>query len=139
MDAQQQRLEVEAAGADDDDLAVEDTPLGQCPGERGGQLGEIPVHRFFVTALQQDLVAVAEHQGSEAVPLRLELPATVVGQPIGGCRQHGRERRIEWQVHGLILVNLYHAPVRRARQARGASLKVARCDVAARCNASRLV
>ena len=28
MDAQQQRLEVEAAGADDDDLAVEDTPLG---------------------------------------------------------------------------------------------------------------
>ena len=79
MDAQEQRLEVESAGADDHDLAVDDTALGQRAGQRREQLGEISVHRLFVTTLQQDLVAVAEHEGSEAVPLRLELPATTGG------------------------------------------------------------
>ncbi len=51
VDAQEQRLEVEPVGADDDDLAVDHTALGQPGGQRGDELGEIPVHRLLVTAL----------------------------------------------------------------------------------------
>ena len=65
---------------DDDDLAVDDAALGQRGGERGDELGEVAVHRLLVAALQQDLVAVAEDQRAEAVPLGLELPALAVGQ-----------------------------------------------------------
>ena len=61
--------------ADDDDLAVDDAALGKRRRERRDQLREVAVHRLLVAALQQDLVAVAEHQRAEAVPLRLELPA----------------------------------------------------------------
>src|SRR2546426_12793528 len=39
MDAQEQRLEVEAARADDDDLAVDDAARGERGGERGDEPG----------------------------------------------------------------------------------------------------
>ena len=99
MDAQQQRLEVEPARADDDDLAVEDAALGQRGGERRDELREVAVHRLLVAALQQDLVAVAEDQRAKAVPLGLELPAVAVGQRLGGAGEHRLEGRSERQVH----------------------------------------
>jgi hypothetical protein len=103
MDAQEQGLEVEPGRPDDDDLAVDDAALGQRGAQRGDQLGEVPVHRLLVTALQEDLVAVAEHQGPKAVPLRLELPSRPARQGVGGAGQHGRERRAERQAHDPIL------------------------------------
>ena len=83
VDAQQQRLEVEAAVARDDDLAVEHAALGQRGAERVGQLGEVAVQRLEVARLRVDLVAVAEDERPEAVPLRLEQPAVVGRQAVG--------------------------------------------------------
>src|SRR5207247_3976484 len=105
MDTQEQRLEVEPADADDDDLAVDDAALGERVGERRQELGEVSVHRLLVSALQQDLVAVAKHQRAKAVPLGLEQPAVPGGQGFGGARQHGLERRSEGQAHGPILAS----------------------------------
>src|SRR3989442_10146658 len=87
MDAEEQRLEVEPAHADDDDLAVDDTALGQRRGEGCDELGEVTVHRLLVAALQHDLVAVAKHQRPKAVPLGLELPAVAARQGIRGLGQ----------------------------------------------------
>ena len=47
---------------------------GQLRRERLEQLGEVAVERIFVAALDEDLVAVAEHESAEAVPLGLEDP-----------------------------------------------------------------
>ena len=73
-------LEVERAVAGDHDLAVEDAALGQLGPERLGELREVAVERLEVAALRVDLVAVAEDERPEAVPLGLELPAVAVGQ-----------------------------------------------------------
>jgi len=92
MDAQEQRLEVEPLGAHDHDLAIQDAALGQRRGQRRDELREVPVHRLLVAALQQHLVAVAEHQRAKTIPLRLEQPALATGQRVGSAGQHGRER-----------------------------------------------
>ena len=68
------------AVAGDDDLAVEDAALGQGGPQRVGQLREVAVERLEVARLGEDLVAVAEHEGAEAVPLGLVQPAVAVGQ-----------------------------------------------------------
>src|SRR6266498_3839345 len=104
MDAQEQRLEVEPPFPDDDDLAVEDTACGERRTQRLNELGEVPVHRPLVAALEQDLIVVAKHQRPEAVPLRLELPHFALRQPIGCARQHRRDRRREGKAHNPILV-----------------------------------
>src|SRR5437867_375297 len=103
MDAREEGLEVEPAGPNDDDLAVEDAALGQRGGQRGDELREVSVHGLPVTALQRDLVAVAKDQGSKAVPLGLELPSVSAGQGVPGTGQHGCERRSEGQAHSSIL------------------------------------
>ena len=55
----------------DDDLAVEDAALGQLGLHRLDELGEVAGHRPLVAAAELDLVAVAEDDAAEAVPLRL--------------------------------------------------------------------
>src|SRR4029453_6939325 len=107
MNAQQQRLEVEPGGADDDDLAIDDAARGQRGGEGGDELREVPVHGFFVAALQEELVAVAKYDRPEAVPLGLELPARPVRQGVRRARQHGRQRWSERQAHARILRGPY--------------------------------
>ena len=87
------------AVAGDDDLAVEDAPLGQCGPERVGQLREVAVERLQVARLGVDLVAVAEDERPEAVPLGLEQPAVVRRQVVGGLGQHRFERRFERECH----------------------------------------
>ena len=82
MDAQQQRLEVQAIGSRDDDLAVKDAALRQPLPQWRGELREVPIERLEVAALEQDLVAVAEADRPEAVPLGLEQPAIARGQAV---------------------------------------------------------
>ena len=69
--AQLQRLEVQPAVGGDDDLAVDHAPLGQLGDGRRHQFGEVAGHRPLVAAAELDLVAVAEADRPEAVPLRL--------------------------------------------------------------------
>ena len=38
------------------------------------QLGKIAVQRFFIAALDENLVAIAEDQRAKAIPLRFEDP-----------------------------------------------------------------
>ena len=73
MDALLQRLEVQpvAGRADHDDLAVDHAALRQVAPHRLDDLGEVPGHRPLVAAADLDLVAVAEDDRPEAVPLRL--------------------------------------------------------------------
>ena len=77
MDALQQRVEVEPAiiGGRHDDLAVDDASLRQRRKQRFEQLGEVAGERALVAAGELDLVAVAEDDAAEAVPLRLVQPA----------------------------------------------------------------
>ena len=89
----------ERAVAGDDDLAVEDAPLGERGPERVGQLREVAVERLQVARLRVDLVAVAEDERPEAVPFRLEQPAVVRRQVVGGLGEHRLERRFEGECH----------------------------------------
>ena len=101
VDALLQRLEVQPVVGGDDDLAVDDAPLGQFGLDRRDQLGEVAGHRPLVAAAELDLVAVAEADRPEAVPLRL------VGRAGRDRRhrlgQHRRNRRHHGQLHRPIL------------------------------------
>ena len=99
MEAELQRLEIEAAIPGDDDFAVEHAAGGQLRQQRLEQLGKVAVERFFVAALDQDLVAVAEDQRAKPVPLRLENPRSVAGQFVNSLGEHRQDRRIDGKVH----------------------------------------
>ena len=60
---------------------------------------EVAVHRAAVARLQVNLVAVAEHDRPEAVPLGLEAPAVAVRQLLRRARQLGLDRRFERKGH----------------------------------------
>ena len=92
MDALLQRVEVEAGRAGDHELGVDHAPLGQGGAERVDQLGEVARQRALVAAAQLHLVAVAEHDAAEAVPLRLVEPAVAFGEGVGGLGEHRGEQ-----------------------------------------------
>ena len=76
MEAQLQRLEVEpAVAARSRSRRRARSARGSCALSGSTQLGEVAVERLLVAALDEELVAVAEHERAEAVPLRLEDPA----------------------------------------------------------------
>jgi hypothetical protein len=98
VDALQQRLEVEADLAGDDDLAVDDAPGRQVGAHGLDDLREVARQRPLVAAAELDLVAVLEDDAAEAVPLRLVevVPVGDVGDRLGEHRLDGRHDR---QVH----------------------------------------
>src|SRR5207249_11729245 len=95
VQAQLQRLEVEPALARDHVLPVDDAARGKAGQEGRLELWEVTIEGFQVAALKVDTVAVAEHDGAEPVPLRLEEPAIALGQLRRGRRQHRLERRLD--------------------------------------------
>ena len=81
MDAQRQQVEVEAIRL----VATTSSPSttarsGSASRSGSHDLGEVARERAFVAAAELDVVAVAEDDAPEAVPLRLERPAIAVGQ-----------------------------------------------------------
>src|SRR3954447_10501318 len=99
MNALQQRVEVEAAvvGGRHDDLTIDDTALWQRSEQRREQFREVARERPLVAAGQLDRITVAEHDATEAVPLRLVQP-TVTNRDLGRClREHWRQWRLERQ------------------------------------------
>ena len=103
MDAQQQRVEVQAVRAGDDYFAIQDAALGQRRAQGRRQLREVAVERFEVAALDESFVAVAEDQRPEAVPLGLVEPAIADRNRLGQLGQHRFDRRLEWQVHAATI------------------------------------
>ena len=97
VDAELQRLELQAVGAGDHQLAVNDAALRELLQQRLDQLGEVAVQRFQVAALQQQIGAVAEHQGTKAVPLGLEQPVLAGRQRGDALGQHRPQRRCHGQ------------------------------------------
>ena len=71
VDALLQRLEIQPVVGGDDDFTVDHAALRQLGLDRGDQFGEVPGHGPLVAAAQLDLVAVAETDRPEAIPLRL--------------------------------------------------------------------
>ena len=95
MLAQLQGVEVEAVRRRDHELAVEHDLIGKLREERLPQLREVAQERLLVAALEVELVAVAEHDAAEAVPLRLVREVGRAGHVTGKLGQHGFERRID--------------------------------------------
>jgi hypothetical protein len=71
VQAQHQRVEVEVLGVAREQFAVENEALRREPLQRLDDLREVARERPLVAAAQVDLVAVAEGQAAEAVPLWL--------------------------------------------------------------------
>jgi hypothetical protein len=89
-----QGVEVEAIGADDDDLAVDDRSVGQQLDEGVAQFGEIAIERAQVAALDRDLAgARAKDEGAKAVPLRLEQIRACRRQDLDRLGEHRLDRR----------------------------------------------
>src|SRR5687767_2433201 len=95
MDAQQERLELQATVAGDHDLAVEDKArLGAAnASKRLAELREISVQGLQVPRLQVDLRAITKDEGPKTVPLRLVAPPVADGQLRSGLGQHRLNRR----------------------------------------------
>ena len=93
MDALQQRIEVESGLTGNEHFAVDDASLGKVRLHRGDHLGEVAREWTFVATAELDLVAVAEHDAAEAVPLRLVEPAVALRQLVGRLREHRRDGR----------------------------------------------
>jgi hypothetical protein len=93
VDALLQRLEVRPAPvALDDDLAVQHEPAA-----RQRELREVAGERPAAAGLDQDAVPVDEHDGPEAVELRLVRPVLADGERRGGPGELRRKRRRERQ------------------------------------------
>ena len=72
-----QHLEFQPLADHDHDFAVDDAPFGQVRFDCLDDLGEVAGHRQRVAGADLHLVAVAENNRSEAVPLGLEAQRTV--------------------------------------------------------------
>ena len=92
----------------DHELAVERAAARELRGERRAQLGEVAVERLRVAALEQQLVAVAEHEHAKAVPLRLEDPVRAVGQRGDALGEHRQDGRVDGELHAGILLRVSH-------------------------------
>ena len=113
-----QPLELEPVTDGHEDLAVEHAPLGQGRLHRLDDLGEVAGQRLGVAAGELDLVAVAEHDAAEAVPLGLEhQPAVLrrVGDALDGLGEHRLDRRHHGEIHGPIVGLRRADPPHRAR------------------------
>jgi hypothetical protein len=104
VDALLQPLELQPPAHRDDQLAVEHAALRQRPADGLHDLGEVAGHRPLVAAGELDLVAVAEHDAAEAVPLGLVQEAALGpvrrGDALHRAREHRRHRGVHGKVHG---------------------------------------
>ena len=87
------RVEVEPPSACDDDLSVE-RGVGREQVAQRPQLGEVTQQRTTVPAPERELAAVVLEHSTEAVPLRLVLPAVGRRQLRDELRLHRRKRDI---------------------------------------------
>jgi len=101
MDAHLQRVEIETAGAANDDLAVSNGALRQCRAQWCQQLREVALKWLALAALEMHRLTIAEDDTPEAVPFRLvEEPPR--GDGVLRSTEHRFERRLEGQHRGAI-------------------------------------
>ena len=95
MDALGEGVEVEPAGPGDDDLAVQHAARRELASQRLDELGEVAGERLLVAAAEGDVVAVAEDDAAEAVPLGLVEEPRLARQLAGELGQHGCDGRTD--------------------------------------------
>ncbi len=119
VDPLEQGLEVELAvvGVRDNDLAIDHAAVRQVGPQGLDHFGEVPGHRALVPAADLHLVAVAEDDRPETVPLGL-----VAHRPgrdfLDGLGEHRRDRGHHRQIHRPIIADAA-APVRRSPDSHG--------------------
>ena len=101
MDALLKRVEVQAVAPHNDDLPVDDTAPGHVGLHGRHDLREVSRHRPLVAAAELDLVAVAEHDCAETIPLGLDEPDVRYRRHRLG--EHGRDGRHHGQAHHSIV------------------------------------
>src|SRR5687768_9521598 len=99
MDPQEEGLELESIRPGDDDLPVEHAALRDVRAQRRRELREVAVEWLEVPTLDEQLIAVAEDDGAETVPFRLEQPAVALGERRDGLREHRLERGLDGKAH----------------------------------------
>src|SRR5215469_6044284 len=99
MKPQLQRIKVETILTHNDDLAIENAAIRQGLRERLQKLGEIAIKRFFVAALDQDFISVAEDECPKAIPLGFEYPVVTCWQLANPLSQHRQDGWIHSKVH----------------------------------------
>src|SRR5262245_57049587 len=98
MEAELQRVEVEAVRRDDDDLAVDHALGWQSGEERIVQRGEIPIERTQIAALDVEIRGAAEHDCAKAIPFGLVEKAAIRGKLVGKFCEH----RLDWRPEGIV-------------------------------------
>ncbi len=97
VEPQLQRVEVQTVLVGQDHLAVHDAAGRERFAKRRDQLREVALQRPRVAALDPDIVALAEDDRPEPVPLRLVPPPVTARDLAFELRQHRGERRSERQ------------------------------------------
>ena len=95
METKLERVKIECAISRNDNLAVEHAASRQLGQQRSHQLREIAIQRFFVAALNQDVVAVTKNQGAKPIPFRLKNPLPGRGQRIHPLCEHRQQWRLD--------------------------------------------
>lgn len=99
VDAELEGIEVEAPLPRDDQFAVEHAARRKLSAQRFEHLGEVAIEGLLFPALHEYFVAVAKYQNAKTIPLGLEDPVAVLGHSINSLGEHGKERRLDGQVH----------------------------------------
>jgi hypothetical protein len=90
VESELERFEVQSTGSHDHDLSIQHAALRNLRLQRLEQLGIIAGERLLVPALDEDLLAVAEHERAKTVPFRLENPAVAGRQLTHRLGEHGQ-------------------------------------------------
>ena len=97
MEPHLERVEIQAVGRRDDDLAVQHAALGQACQQRVVQLGKVAVEGTQVAALDEDLSPAAEDDRAEAVPFRLIQPPIASRELVRKLGQHRLDGWTQWK------------------------------------------
>src|SRR5258708_37840984 len=99
MNAQLQRIENETSIARNDEFSIEYTFCRKLLSKRIEHFGEVAVQHFFFAALDEDLIAVAKDENTEAIPLWLVEPFSTRRHLVDALSEHGQNGRVDSKVH----------------------------------------
>src|SRR5438309_5787411 len=117
MKSELKRIEIETFITRDDDFTIEHALFGQLGFQWIDELRKISIERFFVAALDENFVAIAEDECAEPVPFRLEDPSFAGWELADSLCEHWKHRGIDSEVHnGAALIHERYQPLSRAHE-----------------------